>query len=556
MAALVPLADGAHHAREFGETLGWQAGCFALLLPLAGTLGLLALPDAAMALATLLCVDAGARLLREVDARQRRWSSPLGLALGALSHYRFIAVIGVGLLRLAALARGPARAARCARVDRDRVRRVGVGAAGRVEPRQRRCRPALPVGRTPSVGVPCRRPLVRRDPGLAGHAAAVRGAGAGRLARARPAYCPPSRYFALLGGLVVLGFFGLGFFADTERVSFHWPLPGYLALLPLLPAVLAGWPRWLRVGDLAARRDSAWSCILGYYVARVAARNVRARSRRGEVVSVQLRRLERAGRRRARAARGDAGGHAHRRRQLQDRRRARLRAGRSEYRGARPPAQPQARARAAVAAVGTAERRPRRLGATRRCCWWSATSEVQYKHLLGATTRCAAMVGPLPPPRVLNIDHGRQRFLLFALDPKPRRAHARRRRWRGSIRRCRRCARRPQFELQRLGVQGWRRPGSRRSAARRPRGRAGELRVAIPGPGGVCRKISTDPQHPRVGFDAQVECAARCRAGPALAGPAPAWARRQRRGLAGAADRDYRLTWRGRPVSVGGSRSR
>ena len=54
------------------------------------------------------------------------------------------------------------------------------------------------------------------------------------------------RYLAWLGGLVVLGFFVLGFFADTQRVSFHWPLPGYLALLPLLPAVLAGWPSWLR----------------------------------------------------------------------------------------------------------------------------------------------------------------------------------------------------------------------------------------------------------------------------------------------------------------------
>ena len=34
-----------------------------------------------------------------------------------------------------------------------------------------------------------------------------------------------SRYFALLGAGVVAGFFALGFFADTERVSFHWPLP-------------------------------------------------------------------------------------------------------------------------------------------------------------------------------------------------------------------------------------------------------------------------------------------------------------------------------------------
>src|SRR3970040_120912 len=92
-------------AREFGASRGWVAGSFALLLPLAGTLGLLALPDAAMALATLLCIDAGARLLRRVDA-----GSGLGLAaglsLGALSHYRFIAVIGIGLGALLLLSDG------------------------------------------------------------------------------------------------------------------------------------------------------------------------------------------------------------------------------------------------------------------------------------------------------------------------------------------------------------------------------------------------------------------------------------------------------------------
>ena len=57
----------------------------------------------------------------------------------------------------------------------------------------------------------------------------------------------PVRFIALCGGLVVLGFFVLGFFADTERVSFHWPLPGLVALLPLLPTLLLRWPRWLRV---------------------------------------------------------------------------------------------------------------------------------------------------------------------------------------------------------------------------------------------------------------------------------------------------------------------
>ena len=64
--ALVPLLTVRITAREFGALAGWQAGCFALLLPLSGTLGLMALPDAAMALATLLCIDAGARTSRSM----------------------------------------------------------------------------------------------------------------------------------------------------------------------------------------------------------------------------------------------------------------------------------------------------------------------------------------------------------------------------------------------------------------------------------------------------------------------------------------------------------
>jgi hypothetical protein len=43
-------------------------------------------------------------------------------------------------------------------------------------------------------------------------------------------------------------------------------------------------------------------------------------------------------------------------------------------------------------------------------------TEVSYKDLLRRYHDLCAMVGPLPPPHVLNIDHGRQRFLLFAID--------------------------------------------------------------------------------------------------------------------------------------------
>ena len=76
IAAVIPWLVVRIAAREFEMREAWQAGSLALLLPLAGTLGLLALPDAAMALATLLCMDAGARLLRtSAMALRSNWRS-------------------------------------------------------------------------------------------------------------------------------------------------------------------------------------------------------------------------------------------------------------------------------------------------------------------------------------------------------------------------------------------------------------------------------------------------------------------------------------------------
>ena len=184
IAALVPLLVVRIVAREaFGESAsaGWQAGCFALLLPLVGTLGLLALPDAAMALATLLCIDAGARLLREVSAGAAL-ELALGLAIGALSHYRFIAVIGVGFVALLLLADGR-RALRDMRV----LTAVAFGASAWAP---------LVAWNLDNADAGLRFQLVDRhpwafhadglwfiaDPGVDGHAVAVRCAGDGRVA--------------------------------------------------------------------------------------------------------------------------------------------------------------------------------------------------------------------------------------------------------------------------------------------------------------------------------------------------------------------------------------
>ncbi|MEO6104693.1 MAG: glycosyltransferase family 39 protein, partial [Pseudoxanthomonas sp.] len=47
-----------------------------------------------------------------------------------------------------------------------------------------------------------------------------------------------------------------------------------------------------------------------------------------------------------------------------------------------------------------------------------AANDVEFADLLGYYHRLCEQIGPLPAPQVLNIDHGRQRFLLFALSPQ------------------------------------------------------------------------------------------------------------------------------------------
>ncbi len=411
IAAVVPLLVVRIAAREFGASRGWTAGCFALLLPLAGTLGLLALPDAAMALATLLCIDAGARLLRQVSAAAAL-ELALGLAIGALSHYRFIAVIGVGFVALLLLADGR-RVLRDIRV----LSAVAFGASAWAP---------LVAWNLDNADAGLRFQLVDRHPwafhadGLwfiaiqalmvtpllfAALALAAWQGGHSRL--------PVARYFALLGGLLVLGFFVLGFFADTERVSFHWPLPGYLALLLLLPVVLERWPGWLR-GLTWALAALGLVSVLGYYVA-VSVPGVRARTAAEKWYPSNF-----------------AGWN-----ELADAVRAQHR---SMPAGTRIVADNFKLGAELGFALGDADiavldhplnhkhgRAPQLrlwgLQTPGRAAWGETpvllvvgATEVSYKHLLRRYHDLCAMVGPLPAPRVLNIDHGRQRFLLFALE--------------------------------------------------------------------------------------------------------------------------------------------
>lgn len=413
LAALVPLLVVRITSQEFGERYGWQAGCFALLLPLAGTLGLLALPDVILALATLLCADAGARLLREVGAAAAL-ELALGLTLGALSHYRFIAVIGVGFIALLLLPDGR-RALRDVRV----WTAIALGASAWVP---------LLAWNLDNADAGLRFQLVDRHP-WAFHADGIAFLAIQALMvtpllfaalmhaswRGRSGVLPASRYFALLGGLVVLGFFALGFFADTERVSFHWPLPGYLALLPLLPALLSRWPRWLQAATWLLA-GLGLLAMLAFYSA-LSMPQVRARSAADkfyqsnfagwdDLAVATRRRLEQmpqgtrilADSFKVGAELGFALGepdipvldhplnHKHGRA-------PQLRLWGLQHDGGRDWSKAPA-----LLVVGI--------------------TEVSYKDLLRRYHALCEMVGPLPPPQVLNIDHGRQRFALFALESK------------------------------------------------------------------------------------------------------------------------------------------
>ena len=245
LAACVPWLVAAIARRIAGPEAGWRAGILALLLPLSGTLGLLALPDVAMTVAALLCLHAGVRLLQRVDAAAAA-ELALGLVVGGLSHYRFAAIIGVGAIALLASARGR-------EVLRDpRVWiAIAAGALAWVP---------LLAWNLAHAEAGLRFQLLDRHP-WAFHVDGVRfvllqallatpllfAAFAVAAWRQRDDADPRSRHLAVSGALFVLAFFALGFFADDERVSFHWPLQGMLALLPLVPGVLATWgPRWRR----------------------------------------------------------------------------------------------------------------------------------------------------------------------------------------------------------------------------------------------------------------------------------------------------------------------
>ncbi len=235
LGALLPWLVVCFARRHFGSRMAWQAGLLALGLPLAGSLGVLALPDVMLTVAAMLSL-----LGLDAALRDNRWKSWLllaaGLILALASHYR------AGMLLLAGLVFAVA------------------SAQGRVLWRNPRWYVALALGALGALpalvynlghqwaGLAFQ--VVDRNP-WAFHADTL----------VQPLeqllVCTPLLYLLLVwalvhslrnrsngtpwaliasvGGTFMLGYFLLGLFADDQRFRLHWPLPGYLPLLAVVP---------------------------------------------------------------------------------------------------------------------------------------------------------------------------------------------------------------------------------------------------------------------------------------------------------------------------------
>ncbi|MGN7839248.1 glycosyltransferase family 39 protein [Stenotrophomonas sp. 22385] len=496
--AMLPWLVSRIATRWFGAVAGWQAGSLTVLMPLSATLGMLAVPDVPMALAAVLCLDAGARLLRNVDAAAAV-KLALGLVIGALSHYRFIGVIVVGFIALLLLPQGR-------RTLRDP--RVWVALAVGVMA-------WLPLlaWNADNQDAGLKFQVVERHPwafqwsGLwflviqpmlvtpilcvAMWKVALAGTRSGGGARAQ------WRYFGLVGAVSTLAIFALGFFTDVERISFHWPLPGYLALLVAVPVVLNGWPRWLR-------RTGWWLAGAGLALAFLYYLMASSPGLREQLAGDKY------------YPRNFAGWAP-----LADEVRA-------ELAGMPPGTRVLAGNFKVGAELGFQLRDPRievlrhplndKHGRTAQLGLWGllhdgrrdapmllvlSPSDQRYRDLLERYHDICAQVGPLPPPRVVSQDHGYQRFLLFKLPaqridgPCVTPAMA----WLDAPLQDEKVA-------GRMEVRGWAFKdgvGLSRVELLIDGKRVGDAVYRRAYDITAAWKISTDPQHPRVAFDATLD---------------------------------------------------
>lgn len=241
LAALLPWQVWRIAGRCFGPAVAERAALLAMLMPLAGLMGVLVLPDVPLLLAALLCADALTAMM------QRRRATDalllvLGLVLGALAHYRFIMALVAGMAGwlLAPAGRRLFREPRLwltllpgalawLPLLHWNLQHHGAGLAFHFA--ERHPWTWQPQGLAwPLVQALLLTPLL-----LLALLAALREA----WRRRHEAAAWP--FLLGAGGVATLGWFLLGFFTDSERVSFHWPLAGWLLLCCAAPLPLWRW---------------------------------------------------------------------------------------------------------------------------------------------------------------------------------------------------------------------------------------------------------------------------------------------------------------------------
>ncbi|XRD86265.1 glycosyltransferase family 39 protein [Dyella acidisoli] len=223
----------------FDARTGWQAGLLCLVLPLAGSLGVMAMPDVPLTVAGAVAMIALLRAMDEDRLRDWLW---LGMSLACcwMSHYRAAMFLLAGLLLFLLTPRG-----------RMQWQRPGfwlamvIAAVGLVP---------LVISNLQQHGAGVMFQLIERNPWRFHADALVQ-----PLEQA--VTCTPLLYacllwaawqcwrrrqaggpwdvLALLSLTFVVIYFVAGLFADNQRFRLHWPLPGYLPLLAALPALLS-----------------------------------------------------------------------------------------------------------------------------------------------------------------------------------------------------------------------------------------------------------------------------------------------------------------------------
>jgi 4-amino-4-deoxy-L-arabinose transferase-like glycosyltransferase len=250
LAALLPFLVLRLGRRWVGEADAWRAALLTLALPLCAGLGVLALPDVPFLVLSLLALDAFDRALDQ--RRLLPWlEAGLWVALGLNTHFRFLLPVAAALLVLLFTVRG--RAA---------WRGWGLWLA---------CLLAA-LGLLPQLlfhletaGVALGFQFIERHPWRFQWQGLMH-------VPLQALVTTPLLYIGLLWALwalwrdrqsalprgLVLAFAGLpilvyavaALVADNTRTHFHWPLVGYLPLLPLLPSwwrrLTAAWPGLLR----------------------------------------------------------------------------------------------------------------------------------------------------------------------------------------------------------------------------------------------------------------------------------------------------------------------